>query len=244
MPKIANQDLTTVQQGQFVTGKNATMQSDAVKKFMKSMEEVLTVQELGQNQNQNVHPPTQVSIGSMDNALNCFMDNYVLLRKTEVNGISGHICDNCLSFQFQYIKEIGLDLTAGEKHQCLASMVNEANSLQYKTIKEDDIRIKAYEFLVILANSIFMGKQHLVVNSKLSTAHARSLHAPLIKFDSITPNDWPWMPITKETIALDDKGLKNYIGLMGASTYALILSERGAYFGYHLMYMEREAVNR
>ena len=174
MPKIAKQNLTRVGQGQFVTGTNSTRPSDAVKKFMKSMGEILTIQELGHNQ--NVHHLTRDSIGSMDNALNYLMDNYVIMRNTEVNGISGHICNNCLSFQFQYIKDIGVDLTAGEKHLCLRSMVNEANSLQDKFVKQQSMRIQAYDSLAILANSIFMGKQHLVVNSTLTPAHVTNLH--------------------------------------------------------------------
>ena len=40
--------------------------------------------------NQNVHQLTQDSFGSMDNALNYLMDNYVIMGNTEVNGISGH----------------------------------------------------------------------------------------------------------------------------------------------------------
>ena len=48
----------------------------------------LTIEELGRNQ--NVHQLTQDSFGLMDNALNYLMDNYVIMRNTEVNGISGH----------------------------------------------------------------------------------------------------------------------------------------------------------
>ena len=165
------------------------------------------------------------------------------MRNTEVNGISGHICNNCLSFQFQYIKDIGFDLTAREKHRCLRSMVNEANSLQNKFVKQEYIRIQAYDSLAILANSIFMGKQHLVVNSTLTPAHVTNLHVPLIKFDSITHNDWAWVPISKKIIPLNDIALKSYIALMGASTYALILIESGVYSGYHLMYVKRGAIN-
>ena len=174
MPKIIKQNLTTVRQGQFTIGTNPAGPFDAVEKFMKSMDEVLTIQELGQNQ--NVHPLARDLFGSMDNALNYLMDNYVLMRNTEVTGISGHICNNCLSFQFQYIKDIGIDLTAREKHRCLRSMVDEANSLQNKIVKEDYIRIQAHHFLAILANSIFMGKQHLVVDSTLAPPYVTNLH--------------------------------------------------------------------
>jgi hypothetical protein len=242
MPKIVKQNLTTVGKGQFDIRTTATRPSDAAKKFMKLMGEVLTIQELGQNQ--YVHHLSQDSFGSMDNALNYLMDNYVFMRNTEINGISGHICNNCLSFQFQYIKDIGFDLTAGEKHLCLRFMVNEANSLQNKFVKQQYVHKQAYDSLAILANSIFMGKQHLVVNSRVTPAYVTNLHIPLIKLDSITPTHWAWMPISKEIIALSEIGLKNYIALMGASTYALIFIESGDYSGYHLMYVERGAINQ
>ena len=241
MPKIVKQNLTTVGQGQFVIGTNATRPSDAVEKFMKSMGEILTIQELGHNQ--NVHRLTRDSFGSMDNALNYLMDNYVVMRNTEVNGISGHICNNCLSFQFRYIKDIGFDLTAREKHLCLRSRVNEANSLQDKFVKQEYIRIQAYDSLSILANSIFMGKQHLVVNSTLIPPYVTNLHVPLIKLDSITFNDWAWMPISKKIIPLNDNRLEELYCPDGGEHLCSNFDREGVYSGYHLMYVERGAVN-
>ena len=209
---------------------------------MKFMGENFTIQELGLNQ--NLSQLNQDSFGSMDNALNYLMDNYVIMRNTEVNGVSGHICNNCLSFQFRYIKDIGVDSTAREKHLCLTSRVNEANSLQNRFARQEYIRIQAYNSLTILANSIFMGKQHLVVKSILTPADVTNPHLPLIKLDSITLNEWARLPISRELIPLSEIALKNYIAWMGASTYALILIESGVYSGYHLMYVERGAINQ
>ena len=84
MPKIDKQNLTTVGQRQFVSGTNTDRPSDAAEKFMKLMGENLTIQELGLNQ--NLSQLNQDSFGSMDNALNYLMDNYVIMRNTEVNG--------------------------------------------------------------------------------------------------------------------------------------------------------------
>ena len=242
MPKVDKQNLPTVGQGQFVSGPINDRPSDAAEKFMKFMGENFTIQELGLNQ--NLSQLNQDSFGSMDNALNYLMDNYVIMRNTEVNGVSGHICNICLSFQFRYIKDIGVDLTAREKHLCLTSRVNEANSLQNRFARQEYIRIQAYNSLTILANSIFMGKQHLVVKSILTPADVTNPHLPLIKLDSITLNEWARVPISKELIPLSEIALKSYIALMGASTYALILIESGEYSGYHLMYVERGAINQ
>ena len=62
MPKNVKQNLSTVGQGQFFIGTNATRLSDAGEKFMNLMGEVLTIQELGHNQ--NVHQLTRDSFGS------------------------------------------------------------------------------------------------------------------------------------------------------------------------------------
>ena len=88
MPKNVKQNLSTVGQGQFFFGTGAARLSDAGEKFMNLISERLTIEELGRNQ--NVHQLTRDSFGLMDNALNYLMDNYVIMRNTEVNGISGH----------------------------------------------------------------------------------------------------------------------------------------------------------
>ena len=87
MPKNVKQNLSTVGQGQFFFGTSAARQSDAGEKFMNLISERLTIES---GRNQNVHQLTRDSFGLMDNALNYLMDNYVIMRNTEVNGISGH----------------------------------------------------------------------------------------------------------------------------------------------------------
>ncbi|MGA8484202.1 MAG: hypothetical protein WB706_07355 [Nitrososphaeraceae archaeon] len=50
--------------------------------------------------------PIANSMGSIENALNYLLDNFVIVRKKEFQGISGYFCKKCLSFQYRYIKNI------------------------------------------------------------------------------------------------------------------------------------------
>ena len=119
------------------------------------------------------------------------------MRKKDISGISGHICDNCLTFQFQYIKDIGFGLTARERHRCIPSMVYEAIKLQDNITRHEHLRMQSYYSLTMLTNSIFMDNKYLVVDSNLTPPNLANLHLRLINFDSITHDHWAWMPISR-----------------------------------------------
>ena len=140
MPAPANVKVTTVRRPELVTGTNTIGPSDTTEKFLKMMRDFLTIQELGFGL--DVKQVVSNSVGFIDKALNYLMDNYVILRKTDVSGISGHVCGNCLTFQFQYIKNIGFDLTARERHRCIPSMVHEASKLQDKITRHNYLRMQ------------------------------------------------------------------------------------------------------
>jgi hypothetical protein len=239
MPKPVNlqQNLRTVGQPQSVPGTNTTKPSAAAEKFLKMMRDCLTIQELGSRR--NVDQVISDSFGSIDKALNYLTDNFVIMRKTNISGISAHVCDNCLTFQFQYIKNIGFDLTASERHRCIRPMVYGPNKLQDKITRQEQLRMQSYDSLTMLTNSIFMGNKYLVVDSTLTQPNLANLHLPLIKFDFITPDHWTWTPISRKIISLTETALNNYIMRM-KGTFALISIESGVHSGDHLMYIKCE----
>ena len=100
------------------------------------------------------------------------------MRKTDISGISEHVCDNCSTFQFQDIKDIGFDLTARERPLCIPSMGYEANKLQDKNTR--------LRFLAMLTNSIFKGNKYLEVKSDIIPPDLANLHLPMIKYGSFT----------------------------------------------------------
>ena len=91
------------------------------------------------------------SLGSIENALNCLLDNFVIVSKSEFNGISGYFCKECLSFQYRYITNIWDEKTQVEYvHICnMTSDVNRG--------KEIELRILANRELIELTNSLFGG---------------------------------------------------------------------------------------
>ena len=54
----------------------------------------------------NTGEPIANSMGSIENALNYLLDNSVIVRKKEFQGISEYFCKKCLSFQYRYITPI------------------------------------------------------------------------------------------------------------------------------------------
>jgi len=49
----------------------------------------------------NTGEPIANSMGSIENALNYLLDNFLIVRKREFQGISGYFCRKCLSFQYK-----------------------------------------------------------------------------------------------------------------------------------------------
>jgi len=180
------------------------------------------------------------SIGQLDNTLDYMTDNFVIISKRDIAGISTHVCNNCLSFQFQFIKDIGFDLTAAERHRCLPAMVYEANKMENKATRYQQLcMMEAYDSLMKLTNSILTGNKQLIVDSTLTPAYLANFHAPLIKLDTITPDHWAWTPISSKIIGLTQIGLENFVARMGG-TYAVILVRSGVHSGHHLMYIKVE----
>ena len=72
--------------------------------------------------------PIVNSMGRIENALNYLLDNFVIVRKTEFQGISGYFCKNCLSFQYKYVRNIWDEKTAKDEHVHNPNMLYDANS--------------------------------------------------------------------------------------------------------------------
>jgi hypothetical protein len=210
--------------------------SEATERFLKMMRNCIGLQKLGSGQ--VVSRTTLDSIGSIDNALDYLVDNFVIMGKWDIEGISGYLCNNCLSFQYQYINEVGFDETAEERHECMPPMLHEAKKVQNRIARESQVRKQAVDSLIMLTNSLFPGKKYLIVDSDLERV-MHKLHAPLIKFNSITPEHWAWRKISHKKVLLTEIGVKNFVMRTGG-TYALIFVESGIHSGHHLMYIVGE----
>jgi hypothetical protein len=176
------------------------------------------------------------SMRSMEYALNFLLDNFVVINKRDIQGISGFLCERCLSFEFQYIMRIGEDLTPRDKHLHSPQMINEVNILQNRSAKEDELRMQASQSLIKLANSLFTGKISLVVEPVLEAELIANFHGPVIKLDYLTTNHWSWSPIVNKVVDISGKSMNNFIVDM-AGSYVLISVQNGNNSGYHLMYV-------
>jgi len=236
-----------------ISGKNGTGQPVADERFMKMIHQLLEIQEfvMDPSASQAFHN----SLRSAEPALTYMLDNFVVLNKKDIAGISGYVCNNCLAFQFLYIKDIGIDLTAGERHQCLPAAVVEASNLRDRRTTISKIYVKAIDHLVTLTNSIFRGNKSLVVDSTyrpeyfmmnvpktegLGTSDKfKPFHAHVIRLESVTTNHWVWNLILRKNVLLTDTDLENFVSQM-MGTYCLISVKMGLLSGYHLMYIKND----
>jgi hypothetical protein len=180
------------------------------------------------------------SIGEGNNALNYLMDNFVIMEKKEVKGISAYACDKCQLFQYKIIKDMGTELTAEEKHRCVHVDIDKVNQLQNKIARLKQIREQALDCLVKLTNWVWNGEKYLIGDSNLETEYPvkflQQFHAPRLNFRSITPNHWAWKTISEKKVKLSEIGLKDFIERTGG-TYAIIFIQSGTYSGDHLIYV-------
>ena len=160
------------------------------------------------------------------------------IRKKDISAISGHLCDRCLGFQLEYIKDMGIDRPASERHQCTLGMLGETNKLQNKRDRQNEMYSQVIDNLTWLTNSIFKGTKELVVDSSFDPSYLAIFHYPQIKLNFITPEHWAWRPIVNKKISLTQIDLQNFIkAVMG--TYVFLSIQNGPYAGYHLMYVRR-----
>jgi hypothetical protein len=88
--------------------------------------------------------------------LNHVLDDYIPLPKTEIRGISAHFCEKCLTFQYTFIKDIGMDLRASDKHfTCDPRLLARAEGLPDKIRKQKLLRKESVQSLLGLVEDIF-----------------------------------------------------------------------------------------
>jgi hypothetical protein len=176
------------------------------------------------------------SMRSMEYAPHYPLDNFVMVSKRDIQGISGCFCEKCLSFDFQYIMHIGEDGTPRDKHLHNPNMINEAYNLQNRSAEEHELRLQANQSLTTLANSLFTGKVSLVVEPVLEAALIANFHGPVIKLDYLTSDHWAWSPIVNKVVGIGETSLNNFIVDM-AGSYVLISVQNGSYSEHHLIYI-------
>lgn len=125
--------------------------SSAIRKLTKTINDISSGQALAQG----THIPDPYS-PLKESELNHVLNNYVLISKAEIQGISANFCEKCSTFQYTYIKEIGNDLLAYMKHpECHPIISASAQGLQDKTRRGKVLRHESIQFLLGLVKNIF-----------------------------------------------------------------------------------------
>lgn len=172
-------------------------------------------------------------MGSIENALNYLLDNFVIIRKTEFHGISGYFCSKCLTFQYRCVRNICIDRniwdekTAEEEHVHNPNMSYDAN----RRAKEQEGRILASRLLIELTNSLFGSSKILDVNRCEPYAN---YHGPVLKFNSLNSYQWAWIAIMSNEAISSNSFINEFIASVDG-TYAQINVESGPLAGLYLV---------
>ena len=167
------------------------------------------------------------SLGSIENALDCLLDNFVVVRKKEFQGISGYFCKKCVTFQYRYVRNIWYENTTKDEHVHLQNMPNDAN----RPVKENERRSEANIILIQLTHSLFG------VNKKFDLYRCvgpENFHGPVIKFDYLDPSHWAGIAIKNNGVLLSNLYINDFI-INVKGTYAQIIVASGAFKGKYLI---------
>jgi hypothetical protein len=173
------------------------------------------------------------------------LDNYVLMPKSEVHGISGYFCEYCLTFHLSHIAKVGIDLTAPERHNCIATVIAQAQSLQDRTTQRQILYRASVDSLLCLIKRLILPRSSVTVQKLPSNILQQdsysgqyrlvNFHSPLHVIDTNSA-DYAWLtwiirqnhlPLGQEILA---PFVKKYLG-----TYVVVSILDGILVGNFLI---------
>ena len=169
------------------------------------------------------------------NILEKLLNDFAIVKKNEFKGISAYLCPDCLSLQLIYIKDLGKEWTAREKHTCQKERLAACGLIQERAAKYMDLFKKENDYLIELTNWMFPEK-YLVVQQISGIPVDKTFHAVWMQFNLISPTDWVWRPIVNRGVALTDSDVDAFVQGTQA-TYAIVLVSSGRYAGQYYMYV-------
>src|SRR6478672_3569834 len=156
-----------------ITATSEITTSPSVERFLKMMSTSVRFQKTGVSS--GVLEVFANSWGSIENAVDYLLDNFVIVNKREIQGISAFFCNKCLEFEYRYIRNIVEDNTAEDLHVHTSHMLSVVNKS-----KENELRNQAYKVLVELTDSLLPdAKKFMHLERPLE-----KFRGPVIKVDS------------------------------------------------------------
>jgi len=189
---------------------------------------------------------------SAEFAINKLLDDNIFLSKKEFEAISGYLCPRCMTFDYSYIRRIGVDLNEEKKHRCNTAALIRADNIKDRRIKGElltDIELQAINHLYELAISQFGPALRLVAKRlPFVVMPQESLigktYAPAIIADSIHSSGYAWLEraIIDREYCLEEQQLWEFI-YNTRSTYSIAVTLKGDYSGAYLLQLKSTASN-
>jgi hypothetical protein len=125
--------------------------SSTIRKLAKTINDITKLEALTRGT-----PIPEPYLPLKESGLNHLLDDYIHLPKTEIRGISAHFCEKCLTFQYTFIKDIGRDLRANQKHfTCDPGVLARAEGLPDKIRRQKILRKESVQSLLGLVEDNF-----------------------------------------------------------------------------------------
>jgi hypothetical protein len=171
-----------------------------------------------------------------ESAINHMIDNYIVVPKHRVLGLSGFVCKTCMTFQLEYIRIIGIDITAEALHKrCRRTAISEASKLRDKSSRLSYLYSESASIMESLIRSIFPGKLFLKA-SRLKEGAAGTFQAPDITHEKMGSTHWGWSVIKTGKVDITKSDLKPFLKDMMGS-YALFTIPSNGYNDYYVIYI-------
>jgi hypothetical protein len=216
--------------------KNKNLKHATAERLIKAVNNALVCNNPSRGWPESQHIP----IDNAENAVNYLLDNFQFLSKIEIMGLSGYICNSCITFQTRYIYQIGYDFTAYERHLCNSGIVSQFRVDRNVLPALNELKQKSVEGLISLCKSIFGQQINVYVESvNPSYFKSHSFHGPVIYLDSIEPDHWVWRPLLYRRLRLNEEELETIINDI-VGTFTIIIINHGDYRGCHLLTITRE----
>src|SRR6266540_2574439 len=200
--RVAKYGFTTGYQNKKDLHRDDELSAPTLNRVKAILSESLQREELRTGQKENMN----LTSLSGEVGINKILDGHVILSKNVIEGISGYLCNTCMTFDFSYIKNIGLDLTEEERHRCGPDALKRVNSIQDKNSLLSKIDVLSTDLLFGLTNSIFGHNVLLTSDTSLNPLffepyisgkedlRSRGFHAHVIRLDSIREgSNYEWI---------------------------------------------------
>ncbi len=212
-----------------VNSTGLSMASAPVVKFLKMMSNSVRFQQTGIGNSTNA--PLANSMGSIENALDYLLENFVVVGKKEFNGLSGYFCKKCVTFQYRYITNLWQDRTAKDEH--LLHTVHTSPDVN-RLVNQYELQIQAGAALIELTNSLFPGEKIFTLCPPVPFANG-----PVIKLDSLSVDKWAEAAIMKTGQVIEDDSYLNGFLMRAKGTYAQIIISSGPFKGTYFIAVQK-----